>query len=294
MTLIMNMIAFHKMVASGNDFIVIDNREKLIKNPKRFAAKVCPQHVGVGADGVLLIEPSRKADFFMRIINADGSEAEACGNGYRCVGLYAHQLLGFSRSMKVETLAGTIAIEVGKERIRARMANPSEYQEKISLSFPQKRESMDPRLKHAGMTKEIEGVLHVAFINTGVPHVVFFVEDLEGLGQVGVKELGSAIRYHEMFRPRGTNVNFVEVTGKDLLSIRTYERGVEDETLACGTGTVASAVVASLTGKVETPVHVKTQSGETLIVGFERKGNQVRNVFLEGSAKFVFEGRLAA
>ena len=134
-------------------------------------------------------------------------------------------------------------------------------------------------------------MLRGVFINTGVPHVVIFTE---GLDQIPVVEVGRAIRHHEMFKPRGTNVNFAEVAGKNLVAVRTYERGVEDETLACGTGTVASAVVASLTNRVEPPVQVKTKSGEILTVYFERSGNHVSNVFLEGTAKFVFGGRLAA
>ena len=263
---------------------MIDNRKKAIKDAKRFAAEVCPQHVGIGADGVLLIEPSKKTDFFMRIINADGSEAEACGNGYRCIGLYAHKLLGFKKSMRVETIAGTIAIEVGKDRIRAKMADPSEYREKIEIGL-----NVSPPILTFPRGGGKEKTLRAAFINTGVPHVIIFAE---GLDQVKVKELGSSIRYHEIFKPKGTNVNFVEVIGRDFLSIRTYERGVEDETLACGTGTVASAIVANLTGRADAPVRVKTRSGEVLIVDFERNKNQVRNVFLEGTAKFVFEGKL--
>lgn len=261
---------FHKMVASGNDFIVIDNRSRTVKNAKELAAKICRPHVGVGADGVLLIEPSRKADFFMRIINSDGSEAEACGNGYRCVGLYAHERLGFSKSMRVETLAGEIGIEVNRNTIKVKMTDPSDYRETVEL-------------------KDLGRSLKASFINTGVPHVVIFAE---GLSQMPVVELGRAIRYHKTFQPKGTNVNFVEVTGKNELSLRTYERGVEDETLACGTGTVASAVAANLRNHVETPVRVKTKSGEVLNVYFERIGDKIRNVFLEGGAEFVFEGKL--
>ena len=261
------------MVASGNDFLVIDNRKKIVKDAKKFAAEICRPHIGVGADGVLLIEPSKNADFFMRIVNADGSEAEACGNGYRCVGLYAHELLKFPKTMRVETLAGEIKIDVNSKTVKAKMADPTEYREKLEI----------PNV--GGQT------LRAAFINTGVPHVVIFTE---GLDQAPVVELGRAIRYHKTFHPRGTNVNFAEVTGKNSLSIRTYERGVEDETLACGTGTVASAMVANLTGRVQTPVRVKTKSGETLIVNFERNKNQVRDVYLEGTTKFVFEGRVTA
>ncbi len=273
----MNEIKFYKMVASGNDFLVIDNRKKIIKDAKKFAAEVCRQHLGVGADGVLLIEPSKKSDFFMRIVNADGSEAEACGNGYRCVGLYAHEILGFPKSMRVETLAGEIKIDVNAKTVKAKMADPSEYREKVEI----------PAIKTGPLASG--RTLRPAFINTGVPHVVIFMEKLD---RAPVVELGRTIRHHNLFQPRGTNVNFVEVTGKNSLSVRTYERGVEDETLACGTGTVASAIVANLTGRVEVPVQVKTKSGEILRVYFEQSWDKIRNVFLEGSAKFVFEGKM--
>ncbi|MBI4368550.1 MAG: diaminopimelate epimerase [Candidatus Omnitrophica bacterium] len=263
---------FHKMVASGNDFLVIDNRKHMIKNPKRFAEEVCRPHFGVGSDGVLLIEPSRKSDFLMRIINADGSEAEACGNGYRCVGLYAHTLLGLPKAMRVETLSGEVQIDVRQDKIKVKMVQPTEYREKVEIS-------------------DVNGqTLHGAFVNTGVPHAVIFVEDLE---TIAVETLGRIIRHHDIYAPRGVNVDFVQWNGKNELSIRTYERGVEKETLACGTGAVAAAVVAHLTDRVEVPVHVKTRSGETLNVYFERANNQVKNVFLEGGARFVFEGRLS-
>ena len=271
----MTEIKFHKLVASGNDFLVIDNRKQAIGNPKAFAEKVCRPHLGVGADGVLLIEPSKKADFFMRIVNSDGSEAEACGNGYRCVGLYAHQLLNFPKSMTVETLAGLIQIHVGKETIKVKMVDPSEYKEVIQI-------------KDLGLNGS---QLNVAFINTGVPHTVIFAE---GLKNIEVEELGRKIRYHDLFKPRGTNVNFVEVTGKNSLSIRTYERGVEAETLACGTGTVASAIIAYLTDRVGVPIRVTTKSGEILYVYFDAQNRKIQNVFLEGSAEFVFEGKLSS
>ena len=256
---------------------MIDNRKKMVKDAKKFAAEVCRPHLGVGADGVLLIEPSKKSDFFMRIVNADGSEAEACGNGYRCIGLYAHELLGFPKSMRVETLAGEIKVDVNAKTVKAKMADPVEYRERVEI----------PAIKTGPLASG--RTLRPAFINTGVPHVVIFMEKLD---RAPVVELGRTIRHHNIFQPRGTNVNFVEVTGKNSLSVRTYERGVEDETLACGTGAVASAIVANLTGRVEVPVQVKTKGGEILRVHFERSWDKVRNVFLEGTAKFVFEGKM--
>ena len=275
----MSTIAFHKMVASGNDFIVIDNRKGAISDPKAFAREFCPAHTGIGADGLLLVEPSKKADFFMRIVNADGSEAEACGNGYRIMGLYAQKVLGLGKSIEIETLAGAIKIHVNSASIKVKMTDPSDYRKDITIR------DLQVKTSRGGQD------LHAAYINTGVPHVVIFTEGLE---TIPVAELGRAIRRHKMFQPKGANVNFAEVTGKNELTLRTYERGVEAETLACGTGTVASAVVGHLTDRISAPVHVKTKSGETLKVYLERSGLKVRNVFLEGGAKFVYEGRLVA
>ena len=269
----MAQIPFIKMVASGNDFVVVDNRKKVISDLLSFTKKVCKPHVGVGADGVLLFENSRKGAFKMRIMNSDGSEAEACGNGYRCVGLYAHEILKFSKSMRVETLSGEVEIHVNHGTVKVKMTDPSGYREKV-------------KLKGVGSGSR---ALELAFVNTGVPHAVLFSEDIE---KIDVEKLGRVIRYHSEFAPRGTNVNFAEVTGRKSLSIRTYERGVEAETLACGTGSVAAAVIASLTDRVETPVSVKTKSGEILKIDFKRSGNKIRNVFLEGTANFVFEGRI--
>lgn len=265
------------MVASGNDFLVIDNRNKIVSNPKKFADEVCRPHLGVGADGVLLIESSRQADYFLRIVNADGSEAEACGNGYRCVALYAHKILGASKKVKFETLSGMIETELvssGKNgkgnRVRAKMADLSEYRERISIPLNDR-------------------ALTAAFVNTGVPHVVIFSDELKN---IAVTELGRAIRHHKQFAPRGTNVNFVQVTGPDSVAVRTYERGVEEETLACGTGATAAAVVGVFTKRVSGPVQVSTKSGEILTVHLKQSGEKIRDIFLEGNAEFVFEGKL--
>lgn len=267
----MKEIKFYKMEAAGNDFVVVDNRAKIVRDPKAFARSVCPVHIGVGADGVLLVEPSRKADFFMRIINADGTEAEACGNGYRCVALFGHQVLGLGKKMKFETLSGIIETEVvSGSRVRARMTEPTAYDPDLDIP-------LDGRS------------LHAAFINTGVPHVVIFTE---GLAKVPVLELGRPVRYHQQFAPAGANVNFAEVTGPQSLAIRTYERGVEDETLACGTGAAATAIAGVLSGRLNSPVDVTTRSGEVLTVSFRRSGRKVTDVLTEGSAHIVFKGEV--
>ncbi len=264
-------VPFYKMVASGNDFVVIDNRKKAVQDPKALARKICAWHTGVGADGILLFENSRKADFKMRIVNSDGSEAEACGNGFRCIARYAHEKMGYPKEFSFESLAGVIHARIKGERICVEMVRPSDVRMREEIQVSGHR-------------------LHYSFLNTGVPHAVIFVE---GLKKIDVENLGRAVRYHDHFKPRGTNVNFVEVKGRNAIEVRTYERGVESETLACGTGSTASAVASALLGYVQPPVAVKTSGGEILTIHFRRDKNQVANVTLEGEANFVFEGKLS-
>jgi diaminopimelate epimerase len=263
-------IPFYKMVASGNDFIVIDNRKRLIENAKAFTAKVCAWHTGVGADGVLLVEKSSKASFKMRIINSDGSEAEACGNGFRCIGLYAHEKMGLPSEFKFESLAGMISANVKGSRVTVGMVRPKDVDLRGELQVSGHR-------------------LHYSFINTGVPHVVILVE---GLPKIDVETLGRAVRYHDQFKPRGTNANFLEIKSAQEIYVRTYERGVEKETLACGTGSTASAIISTLLGYTTPPVKVKTTGGEVLSINFKREAGRVTDVTLDGEAKFVFEGKL--
>lgn len=266
----MKEITFYKMVASGNDFVVIDNRKGMIQDPVSFTREVCSRHTGVGGDGLLLLETSGKADLKMRILNADGSEAEACGNGFRCVALLANERLGLSRKQRFETLSGMVECEVRQNRIRVRLGDPADFKD---------RETIDVCGRE----------LHYYFLRVGVPHVVIFVE---GLAKVPVLEVGKAIRSHGRFQPAGTNVNFVELRGPQSVQVRTYERGVEGETLACGTGAAASAIVSVRTGYVQSPVKVKTQGGEVLKVDFTKKGEKIQEVYLEGEARLVFEGKM--
>ena len=264
-----NSIPFYKMVASGNDFVVVDNRHGVVKDALAFTREVCRPHVGAGADGVLLFENSKRANFKMRILNLDGSEAAACGNGFRCIALYAHEVLKYSSRMTFEAGSGIIEAEVGsRDSVRIQLMKPRIF--------------------------EMNGVLEVvkhhfsyAFLDTGVPHIVIFVEDL---GKIDVFETGKVIRNHPRFQPFGTNVNFVEVKNKKEIAVRTYERGVENETLACGTGTTASAVVSVLKGYVTSPVLVLTKSGEKLRIEMRQKGDEISKVFLEGKAQFVYKG----
>jgi len=264
-----NSIPFYKMVASGNDFVVVDNRRGIVKDALAFTREACRLHQGVGADGVLLFENSKKANFKMRIINLDGSEAAACGNGFRCIARYAHEILKYSSRIIFESGSGLIEAEVGsKDSVRVQL--------------------MKPRVFEMNGTVEVrKHKLHYAFLDTGVPHVVIFVENLE---KAEVFETGRAIRNHTHFQPFGTNVNFVEVKNKKEIAVRTYERGVENETLACGTGSTAAAVISLLKGYVESPVNVLTRGGEKLRIDMQGKDDEIAKVFLEGKAQFVYKG----
>jgi len=264
---------FFKMSGSGNDFILMDNRDGAlasIKDVTAFVQAICRRKVSVGADGVILVERSDRADFRWRFFNADGSEVEMCGNGGRCVARFAFLQGIAGERMSFETVAGIIDAEVRGDVVKLRLTEPSALQ--VNQAIP------------LG-----DGVLTVDSLNTGVPHVVAFVEDLD---RFDVFRYGRALRYAEAFQPAGTNANFVTVTGPHSLLVRTYERGVEDETLACGTGSVASALAAAAREEVTSPVEVTVRSGEILKIHFERIDGAFRNVYLEGRVRVVYEGRL--
>jgi diaminopimelate epimerase len=265
-------IPFYKMHGGGNDFVLIDHREQFIPeaDQPRFARQVCIRQVGVGADGLILIEASPTADFRWRFYNADGSEPEMCGNGGRCAARFAvlHHIA--PAQMSFETLAGAIRAEVKGRRVKLLMAGVGDFRPGIDI--PLDGESL---LGH--------------FIKVGVPHVAVPVDDLE---QTPVTGWGRAVRFHALFAPAGTNVNFVRPEGPQDLRIRTYERGVEDETLACGTGAVAAALIAARLGQVVSPVTVHTRGGEALTVYFTPQGETFTGVFLEGDALVAYQGEL--
>lgn len=264
-----NKIPFYKMVASGNDFVVVDNRRQIIKDATAFARTICRPHQGAIADGVLLFEASQKANFKMRIVNPDGSEAAACGNGFRCIALYAHDILKYSPNMRFESGSGIIEGHVGpKGSVKVQLVKPRIFERDNVIEVRGNR-------------------LHYTFLDTGVPHTVIFVE---GLPKVEAIEIGKAIRHHAHFQPFGTNVNFVEVKNKKEIAVRTYERGVENETLACGTGSTASAVVSVLKGYTESIVSVQTKGGEKLRIEVFKKNHEIEKVFLEGKTQFVYRG----
>jgi len=271
------LISFTKMESGGNDFIIIDNRKRILPRAlSKLAVTLCRRRSAIGADGLILLDKADRADYRMRIFNPDGSEPQMCGNGARCLARFAF-INGISSSKAtMETKAGNLEAWVKGRRVKVKLGIPYDIKMDFIIS-----------LKRLGRQK-------VNFINVGVPHVVVFVPDLE---KVDVQGLGRAIRYHRRFSPAGTNVDFVALQGRDSIHIRTYERGVEDETLACGTGAVASALISGLRGKVSSLVKVHTRGGETLTVeyGMERnvKGREKFNaVWLEGEATVVYTGEV--
>ncbi len=265
-------IPFMKMSGSGNDFIIIDHRQPFLpeERMKKFVRRVCRRKMSVGADGLILVEESNKADFKWRYFNADGSEAEMCGNGGRCVARFA-VLKGIAgNSLTFETLAGIISAQVDGKRVKLELTKPHSLrlEEKITVEGKE---------------------LTLSSINTGVPHAVLFLKNLD---QVDVVDMGRVIRFHPHYAPAGVNANFVKVENDSRLSVRTYERGVEDETLACGTGVVASALVAAFKGLVKSPVSIQTRGGEVLTVHFEIESDQVKKVFFEGDVRIAYEGEM--
>ena len=278
----MKSLKFTKMVASGNDFVVINKFDtSILPDSKKelaiFARYACDRKFGIGADGVLVIEKSKLADFKMRIFNADGSEAEMCGNGSRCAALYyAERVLRSKKDflkLKIQALAGLLSSEVKSDIIKVKLTDPHSLKLDIPLDIDGKE-------------------FNVHFINTGVPHVVFFCDRLE---ELDIIPIARQIRYHKKFSPRGANVNFVTVIDSKNIRIRTYERGVEDETLACGTGSTASAIISAVLFKKtgENIVKVLPRSNEPLNIYFNNHDNKlISDVWLEGGARFVFDGSL--
>lgn len=265
-------LSIYKLCASGNDFIVILNFDNQISPEEgRFLAqKLCRPKFSVSADGLILLENPTvsEAKFSWRFFNSDGSEAEMCGNGARCVARLVEELGLFKSPFYFETKAGLIYAEVKGKRVKITLTTPKD----LKLNFVL-RTDYDWFMAH--------------YVNTGVPHTIIFWEDIEN---APVTKVGPKIRYHEIFKPAGTNINFitiVEKDGKKMLKIRTYERGVEGETLACGTGAAASAYVTYKLGLLEPPINIITRGGEVLTVDIKEEV-----LFLEGDTLFIFKGEI--
>ena len=274
----MKEVNFIKAVASGNDFIIIDKSKLEQRQAKstivKLAKQLCQRKISVGADGLLVIEPSKRADFKMRIFNPDGTEVDMCGNGSRCVALYAYRnKIIYGKKMIIETGAGDLEAQVKTGQVKVKMPSPKNLRLKFDLDI-------------SGQTQNLN------YINTGVPHVVCFAQRLNNFDLL---KTGKAIRYHSEFQPHGTNADFVEILDKADIRVRTYERGVEQETLACGTGAVAAAVITTYQMQQQPQgsykIKVRTKSGEILTVYFNITKDIIDKVYLEGKAEIVYRGK---
>ena len=264
-------VRFWKLEGAGNDFLGLDGRAGGFKLNRQQIADLCDRRRGVGADGVLVVEKPkvRGADFRMRYYNSDGGEAEMCGNGARCFALLARAVSGRKGNvLRIQTQAGLVTLQIRGQEVQVSMTEPTKLR-------------LGRKLVVAGRK------LAVDFLNTGVPHAVLFVRSVRS---IDVAKQGRAIRYHSAFAPSGTNVNFVEIGRGNRIYVRTYERGVEGETLACGTGVVASSILSNLRRGLRSPILVTTRGGDHLRVGFSMVNGQARKVTLQGPARIVYTG----
>jgi len=267
-------INFIKMNGCGNDFIIIDNRKKIIseKNISELAKRICCRRESLGADGVLLLENSGQYDFKMRLFNSDGSEGEMCGNGARCIAEYAFLEGIVSKEMVFETLAGKICAQIRKPFVDIKIPDVN----------------IDNIIRNKTITIENRDFIYT-YLFLGVPHCVIFLE--ESWPEKELLYFGHKIRFNKKHFPAGTNVNFVEIEPNNQLFVRTYERGVEEITLSCGTGSVSSALVYSLEKDRHPPFLVRTKGGD-LKVNFIRDENLFKNITLTGKVKMIARGEL--
>ena len=264
-------VRFWKLEGAGNDFLGLDGRSGSFKLNRKKIADLCDRRRGVGADGVLVVEkPKRRgADFRMRYYNSDGGEAEMCGNGARCFALLARAVSGRKGNvLRIQTQAGLVTLQIRGQEVQVSMTEPT-------------RLRLGKKVVVAGRKVVVD------FLNTGVPHAVLFVRSVRS---IDVAKQGRAIRYHSAFAPSGTNVNFVEIGRGNRIHVRTYERGVEGETLACGTGVVASSILSNLRRGLRSPILVTTRGGDHLRGGFSMVNGQARKVTLQGPARIVYTG----
>ncbi len=263
---------FTKMNGAGNDFIMLNNPElKLSLNTDQIS-QLCDRHRGIGADGLIIVEPAAEGkNLRMRYYNSDGNEAEMCGNGARCFARYVDRIFALEgKPLEFQTMAGPAAAHFHGEEVRLRLSDPFDL-------------VMDTEINVNGQRMTVHS------INTGVPHAVIITDHID---DSGVIELGAAVRYHDHFKPAGTNVNFLTANSLNEISIRTYERGVENETLACGTGMVACAIIHDQITESGAPINVLVKGGDTLKVEWELEGMRHENVTLTGPAEFVFDGEI--
>lgn len=256
-------ISFTKMHGAGNDFIMVDDRALTFPlDDPPYIRRVAARSTGVGCDGVILLQPSETADLRMRFMNPDGNEMDMCGNGARCIAQLAFALGAAPARMTIETQAGPVHAQVSDDCVCLELTPPFDMELDLDLG--------------------LDGISD--FVNTGVPHVVAWVDDVQAVDLI---KLGRAIRHHERFAPQGTNANFAQVEPDGTLTVRTYERGVEAETLACGTGAAAVAVVAARRGWIALPVAVHCASGCDLVID-----TKAGKTTLSGNAVKVFDGEI--
>ncbi len=259
-------IPFHKYSATGNDFVLIDDRDGLFPVENReLLQKICARRTGVGADGIILLQTSEKYDFRMRHFNPDAGEAEMCGNGARSLIRFAFRLGLIEDKTRFESMFFVHEGRIDNGEIKIKMNTPR---------------NLEPR-KEAGAPSGFEAG---GYVEIGVPHYVLFLEDVQSLD---VAQLGSGFAHHPVF-PKGTNVDFVEIQNEHELKMRTFERGVEAETLSCGTGATAGAIIANLLGKVTAPVTVQVPGG-TLKIDFD---TEYENIWLSGPVDEIYRGEL--
>jgi diaminopimelate epimerase len=270
-------IPFTKMSGAGNDFIAIDNRSGVIvpEDLPQLTRLLCHRRLGIGADGLLLLNTSSQTEFEMVYFNSDGSSGSMCGNGGRCIARFAYSKGIAGKSMKFDACNHTYLATVDEDRVVLTMKEPIGEKTDILLTIGQNE-------------------IKAHFLDTGSPHAVVFLDDLKvpHVDDVDLKNIGSSIRHHQVFGSEGTNVNFVEVIDDNTIEIRTFERGVEDETLACGTGAIASAVITNHLRGVKKPVKVITRGGEILCVDFDRHDEKTVNIRLDGKADIVYRGNI--
>jgi diaminopimelate epimerase len=263
----MKKINFTKLCATGNDFILIDNRENILTGDEvELFRRICQRRLSVGADGVLLLEKSINHHFSLRYFNSDGSLGEMCGNGARASAFYASAHKIAPAEQNIDVLGVTYHALIRDNSVQLIMPPPLEIREYPGVL-------QDKEFEEGG------------YLNVGVPHYVIFVPAVKS---VDINYLGKKYRYHNAFQPRGANVNFVQIAEKDKIFVRTYERGVEEETLTCGTGTISSAILAVRQKQCSLPLKAMSSAG-ILLVNFD---NPISKIILEGEVKEVYSGKL--
>lgn len=265
----MQTLFFSKYHSSGNDFILIDNRKKTFPiNDKKLIQKICHRNLGVGADGLIMLQRSDSADIKMRIFNKDGSEAQCCGNGLSCLLSFMLELGYAKKKYSIETLHSVVSGSYLDDKMVVSLKGPKILEKKLHLQLFEDKS------------------YEVTYINSGVPHIVYFCDDINN---IDVKKVGKKLCHHTYFHPYGVNVNFAKKEN-DHINVRTYERGVEEETSSCGTGAIAVAIATHLIYNLQSPLLIKFKHG-SINVMFEVDKNKINEVTLISLANFVYLGR---